>query len=95
MVLSANRLVVLQLLKHHRAAAGRGGAFLRLGRSQRALTDLAAGQKAHEPRAALVPHRHHLWHSVQIANRQLPAIPGDGRKQQNPLCNARFITPLL
>ena len=38
-VLSADRFMVLQLLKHHRAATSRGGAFLGLGRSKWALTD--------------------------------------------------------
>lgn len=66
-VLFTHRLVILQLLKDHRASTGRR-TFLGLRRSERTLTDLAAGQKAHEPGAPLFPHSHDLWESVQISN---------------------------
>jgi len=70
-VLPADRLVVLQLLKDHGAAPGRGGHVLGLvAGTQGALAGLAARQEAHQPGAALVSHRHHVRQPVQVAGGQ-------------------------
>lgn len=73
-VLSADWLVVLQLLEHHGAAAGRGRALLGLGGSQWALADLASGQKTHQPRASLLSHCDNFGQSVQICNCELTGV---------------------
>lgn len=58
-VVTADRLVVLQLFKHHRTTISRGP-LLGLRRPQRALPGLATGEETHQPASTLLPHRHHL-----------------------------------
>lgn len=60
-VLSADWFMVLQLFKNYRTATGRGGALFGLGRSQWALLDLAARQKAHKSGPSLFSHGYYLW----------------------------------
>ena len=74
-VLLADGLVVLQLLKDHGAAAGRGGRLLGLGGPQGALPGLAPRHEAHQPGPALVPHRHHLRQPVEVPHRQPTGEP--------------------
>lgn len=78
-VLSADWVMVLQLLKHYRAGACCGGAPLWLRRSKWTLTDLAARKKAHQPRAALFPNSHYIRQPVQIAHQNLTVVPGGRR----------------
>lgn len=80
-MLSADRLMVLQLLKHNRTPTCWGGALLGLGRSQWTLTYLAVGQKAHKPWASLLPHCNQLWEPIQIANHELTGISGESRAE--------------
>lgn len=80
-VLSADRFMVLQLLKHNRTPTCWGGALLGLGRSQWTLAYLAVGQKAHKPWASLLPHCNQLWEPIQIANHELTGISGESRAE--------------
>lgn len=90
-VLSADRLMVLQLLKHNRTPTCWGGALLGLGRSQWTLTYLAVGQKAHKPWASLLPHCNQLWEPIQIANHELTGISRESRAELEYILLLQFL----
>lgn len=70
----ADRFVVLQLLKHHRATAG-GRSIVRLGGTQRAVSGKTAGEKAHQATSTLLTNSHHFWQPVQLTHHQLTTKP--------------------
>lgn len=79
----ADRLVIFELLKHHRTAAG-GGAIMGLGGAQGTMSGEAAGKKTHQASATLFAHSHYLWQSVEITRHQFTAKPADQVNTSRP-----------